>query len=87
MKYFRRHVTTDKNQTFHCLRHNVGDQLLKNAVKYRLPKDLMNQLMGHAPAEDETTATYSQGYGIEELYEGIKTLDFNSKINISPIPE
>lgn len=75
MKYFRRHVTTDPVQVFHSMRHNVGDQLHKNAVRHRLPKDLINQLMGHEPDKDMTSRVYSQGYGIEELYVGIKTLE------------
>jgi len=74
MKYFRLHVTKEKNQVFHSFRHTVGGQLLNNAVQHKLPKDLMNQIMGHEPDKDETTATYSQGYGIEELYIGVCTL-------------
>ena len=68
---------------FHSFRHNVGDQLTKNAVKYRLPKDLMNRLMGHEPDKDMTSLVYSQGYGIKGLYEGIKTLEFESLIGLS----
>ncbi len=78
MKYFRKHITTEKGQVFHSFRHSVGDQLLKNAVKHRLPKALMNQILGHAPDKDETSQTYSQGYGIEELYTGVCSLEFNS---------
>jgi len=86
MVYFRRHVTKDPTQVFHSLRHNVGSQLLNNAVMHKLPKALMNQIMGHAPDKDETSSTYSNGYGIEQLYEGIKTLEyeflFNKEIKI-----
>lgn len=32
--------------------------------------------MGHEPDKDMTTAVYSEGYGIKELYEGIITLSF-----------
>ena len=78
MKYFRKHVTIEKDQVFHSFRHSVGDQLLKNAVKHRLPKALMNQILGHAPDKDETTQTYSQGYGIEELYTGVCSLEFEA---------
>lgn len=80
MAYFRRYVTTDEKQVFHSFRHNVGDQLLDNAVKYKLPKSLMNQLMGHAPDKDETSNTYSKGYKIESLYEGIKTLELGNVV-------
>ena len=59
------------------MRHNVGGQLIKNTVREKLPKDLVNQLMGHEPDKDMTSRVYSQGYGIKELYEGIKTLDFD----------
>jgi integrase len=76
MKFFRKNITNDPSQVFHSFRHIVGDQLLKNAVKHRLPKALMNQIMGHQPDRDETTQTYSQGYGLEELYEGIKTISY-----------
>jgi len=74
--FFRGHITTEKNQVFHCLRHNVSTQLLNNAVKYKIPKDLMNRIMGHEPDKDETSQSYFDGYSIESLYEGIKTLDF-----------
>jgi hypothetical protein len=37
----------------------------------------MNQIMGHEPDKDMTTVVYSQGYGVKELYKGIKTLTFN----------
>lgn len=77
MKFFRSHITKDPSQVFHSIRHNVGDQLVKNSVRHKLPKDLMNRIMGHEPDKDMTTAVYSQGYGVEELYEGIKTLSFN----------
>ena len=80
MNFFRKNVTRDPSQVFHSLRHNVGDQLLKNAVKHRLPKDLMNQIMGHQPDRDETSQTYSQGYGIAELFEGIKTIQYETYI-------
>ncbi|WP_295050480.1 site-specific integrase [Sulfurimonas sp.] len=76
MKYFRKYVTKDSTQVFHSLRHNVASQLLNNAVIHRLPKALMNQILGHAPDKDETSQTYSNGYGIEQLYEGIKTLEY-----------
>lgn len=33
--------------------------------------------MGHEPDKDMTTVVYSEGYGIKELYEGIKTLENN----------
>ncbi|WP_345992382.1 site-specific integrase [Sulfurimonas sp. HSL-1716] len=82
MKYFRKHVTEEEDQVFHSLRHNVGDQLMKNAVHYKLPKDLMNRIMGHEPDKDMTSVVYSQGYGVEELYEGIKTLDFKDLIHL-----
>jgi integrase len=78
MTYFRRHITKDSTQVFHSLRHNVASQLLNNAVTHRLPKALMNQILGHAPDKDETSQTYSNGYEIEQLYEGIKTLNFES---------
>ncbi len=78
--FFRGHITTEKNQVFHCLRHNVSTQLLNNAVKYKIPKDLMNRIMGHEPDKDETSQSYFDGYSIESLYEGIKTLDFGSLI-------
>ncbi|QOP45694.1 site-specific integrase [Sulfurimonas paralvinellae] len=77
MKYFRTHVTKDPTQVFHSFRHTVGDQLLKNAVKHKLPKDLMNQILGHEPDKDETSRTYSCGYGIEELFIGVCTLEFD----------
>lgn len=77
MQFFRAHVTNEPKQVFHSIRHNVGDQLVKNAVHHKLPKDLMNQIMGHEPDKDITTAVYSQGYGVKELYEGVKTLTFN----------
>ena len=32
--------------------------------------------MGHEPAEDETSQSYFDGYSIEALCEGIKTLNF-----------
>jgi integrase len=76
MKYFRKYVTEDNLQVFHSFRHAVGDQLLKNAVKHKLPKDLMNRIMGHEPDSDETSRTYSQGYGVEELFIGVKTLHY-----------
>jgi len=38
------------------------------------------QIMGHEPDKDETTATYSQGYRIEELYIGVCTLKFTINI-------
>jgi hypothetical protein len=76
MTYFRKHVTDDKYQVFHSFRHNVGGQLLNNAVKYKLPKDLMLSLLGQEPDKDQMTQTYSNGYSIESLYEGIKTLEF-----------
>jgi integrase len=79
-KYFRAYITKEANQVFHSIRHNVGDQLIKNAVHHKLPKDLMNQIMGHEPDKDMTSAVYSQGYGIRELYEGIKTLKFTNII-------
>lgn len=75
--FFRSQITTEKNQVFHCLRHNASTQLLNNAVKYKIPKDLMNRLVGHEPAEDETSQAYFDGYDIEALYEGIKTLNFD----------
>lgn len=76
MSYFRTYVSEDPTQVFHSFRHTVGDQLLKNAVKYKLPKDLMNRIMGHEPDKDETSQTYSRGYGIEELYTGVCSLKF-----------
>jgi len=80
MLYIRRYVTKDKMETFHSMKHNVSTQLLINAVKYRIPKDLMNRLVAHKPAEDETSQTYFDGYDIESLYEGIKTLDYGNII-------
>ena len=77
MKYFRRYITQDKKQTFHSMRHNVSTQLLNNAVKYKIPKDLINRILGHEPANDETTQSYFSGYDVEALYEGIRTLDFS----------
>jgi integrase len=80
MKFFRRYVTTDESQVFHSFRHNVGDQLIKNTVRDKLPKALVNRLMGHEPDKDMTSLVYSQGYGVKELYEGIRTLDFEDLI-------
>ena len=80
MKYFRTHISKDPTQVFHSFRHTVGDQLLKNAVKHKLPKDLMNRIMGHEPDKDETSRTYSKGYGVEELYIGVCTLKFTINI-------
>lgn len=77
MGYCRTHISKDPTQVFHSFRHTVGDQLLKNAVKHKLPKDLMNRIMGHKPDKDETSRTYSKGYGVEELYIGICTLEFS----------
>ncbi len=76
MKYFRKHVTDDPTQVFHSLRHNVGDQVIKATVNHQLPKALVNQLMGHEPDSDETSRTYSKGYGIKELFEGIRVISF-----------
>ncbi len=76
MKFFRKYITTEKDQSFHSLRHNVSTKLLNNAVIHRLPKALMNQILGHEPDKDETSRTYSDGYGIEELYIGIQTLNY-----------
>jgi hypothetical protein len=45
---------------------------------HKLPKALMNQILGHKPDKDETSQTYSQGYGIKELYKWIKTLDYGN---------
>lgn len=81
LQFFRAYVTDELTQVFHSIRHNVGDQLVKNAVHHKLPKDLMNQIMGHEPDKDMTTAVYSQGYGVKELYEGIKTLTFNVSLD------
>jgi integrase len=78
MKFFRANITTEKEQTFHSMRHNVSTKLLNNAVMHKLPKALMNQILGHEPDKDESSQTYSQGYGIKELYEGIKTLDYGN---------
>lgn len=78
MKFFRTYITTEKDQVFHSLRHNVSDQLLKNAVHHRIPKDVMNSILGHEPDKDSTTQNYHHGYGISELYEGIKTLEFDA---------
>jgi len=44
---------------------------------HRRPKALMNQLLGHAPDSDETSQTYSNSYEVEQLYERIKTLEFD----------
>jgi len=78
--FFRSYISKDKNQVFHCMRHNVSTQLLNNAVKYKIPKDLVNRLMGHEPADDETSQSYFDGYSIEALYEGIKNLHFSNII-------
>jgi hypothetical protein len=77
MKYFRKHITIEKDQSFHSLRHNVSTKLLNAAVIHRLPKALMNQILGHEPDKDETSRTYSNGYGIEELYIGMQTLNYD----------
>lgn len=76
MKFFRKYITTEIDQSFHSLRHNVSTKLLNAAVVHRLPKELMNKILGHEPDKDETSRTYSTGYGIEELYIGIKTLNY-----------
>jgi integrase len=77
MKFFRKYITTEKDQSFHSLRHNVSTKLLNAAVAHRLPKALINQILGHEPDKDETSKTYSTGYGIEELYTGMKTLNYD----------
>jgi integrase len=77
MKFFRKYISTEKDQSFHSLRHNVSTKLLNAAVAHRLPKALMNQILGHEPDKDETSKTYSTGYGIEELYIGMKTLNYD----------
>ncbi len=81
IKFFRAHITTEKDQVFHSLRHNVGGQLIRNTVRYKFPKALANQILGHRPDQDETTQTYSQGFGLEELYECIKTLKYMDIFN------
>lgn len=76
-KFFRAKVTKESNQVFHSIRHNVSTQLLINAIHHRLEKALMNQMLGHEPDKDTTSAVYAGRYGVPELYEGIKTLDFS----------
>lgn len=74
--WFRRNISKQEDQVFHSIRHNVSTQLLKNAVHHTLPKDLMNQMLGHEPDKDTTSVVYSQGYSIAELNVGMKTLQF-----------
>ncbi len=76
MTYFRRYVTKEENQVFHSLRHNASSQMLRNAVHQKLPKDLINRILGHEPDKDTTTQQYFSGYSVKELFEGVKGLEF-----------
>ncbi|WP_151900083.1 hypothetical protein [Sulfurimonas hydrogeniphila] len=72
----RRYVTKEENQVFYSLRHNPSSQMLRNAVHQKLPKDLINRILGHEPDKDTTTQQYFSGYSVKELFKGIKWLEF-----------
>ena len=76
MSYFRRWITKDPTQVFHSFRHTVGDQLIRNTAMHKVPKDVMNRIMGHERPRDMTSSNYSGGFTPLELNEGMKTLSF-----------
>jgi hypothetical protein len=76
MSYFRRWITKDSTQVFHSFRHTVGDQLIRNTAMHKVPKDVMNRIMGHERPRDMTSSNYSGGFTPLELNEGMKTLSF-----------
>lgn len=80
-RHFRAYTSkvgiTDKKKVFHSFRHGFISELQLNHVSL----EIRQALAGHTP-KTITESVYGTSVSLEDLYEGIKTLDFKLDIPI-----